>query len=406
MFLGLLLPGSLVSGSDGHDYRLGLIPVELAESYFPSGDRYLIPVDRSTETLIERAQAHESRGEAEQAYRVYSSAHRRAGGTPSEPYIRFKLCALETNPDTAIECLGETVEQFPNFPLVDAVRFELAFRLYIRREYTEALETLEAIQMNELDGIGIFTPSALLFSGIILSEQEEYERALFFFEESLTAMLQSGDPGYEPIFPALYLEIAKVHLQLDHFDRSERLLIRILGTSTSPIRQSESLWYLGRLYTETGDLNRAYSAFTRLSLDYPLSPLALQADREIVGAGEFEIVALSGVYDENILNGLYVYDAEVPDGTGGDVETGSGELSHGGRGYAVQIGSFARRMNAESEVKRLEGLGYAAYFVQAQVDGQDYFRVRIGPYSSREEASTALEELKTKGLPGFIVRDE
>ena len=62
----------------------------------------------------------------------------------------------------------------------------------------------------------------------------------------------------------------------------------------------------------------------------------------------------------------------------------------------VQAGAFSFLKNAESLRQRLSGLADASV-TPAQVDGQDLYRVRVGPLASLEQADETLEKLINNG---------
>jgi cell division septation protein DedD len=67
-------------------------------------------------------------------------------------------------------------------------------------------------------------------------------------------------------------------------------------------------------------------------------------------------------------------------------------------GHAVHTDSFKSRFNAEKELERLQRLGYAGYLDQATIPGRGvWFRIMVGPFSSRDEAREVLEQLKSAG---------
>lgn len=386
--------------ADDREYRLTIIPADIARSYFPTGENYLIPVDSKTESLVERARYYESGGSLQQALKVYTMASRRAAGTPAAPYIIFKQCSLEADPERAVSCLSGLIEGYPDFPLIDAVRFELAFRFYIGEEHDRALEILREIEENERGGSIVLTPSAIFFSGIIRAEQEYFEEALSDYGRALEAMHLAGGAELEGLYAALYLETAKAHFALGHFERAEHLLVRIYGTAPSSTARSEALWYLALLYVEREDWGGAYSAYSLLVEQFPDSLFAVQAKRELGSMEAFEIRNIEGVYDTSILTGLHSFDTP-------DRETaGQGAASESGIGFAVQIGSFSQQENAKALVQQLKELGFPAFLVQAQVNGEYYFRVRVGTFDREEDARTALSGLQDKGYSGFILREE
>lgn len=70
----------------------------------------------------------------------------------------------------------------------------------------------------------------------------------------------------------------------------------------------------------------------------------------------------------------------------------------GAGGYSVQVGAFATSAEAEKLATRLRGRG-----LEARVDGtRKPFRVRVGRYKTRSEATSALVRLKKAGINGFV----
>lgn len=72
------------------------------------------------------------------------------------------------------------------------------------------------------------------------------------------------------------------------------------------------------------------------------------------------------------------------------------------RSYSVQVAATNTRGGAQTIVTRMAGRGY-----QARIDGTAApFRVRVGRYSTRAEATRALAAMKAKGIDGFIATVE
>jgi tetratricopeptide (TPR) repeat protein len=387
--LSALHAGDSISGSP-------IVPEDIARSYFPRGEAYLIPADDKTEGLIERARYHESRGNFRQALKIYAMASRKAAGTPSAPYILFKQCSLEEDYGRAEDCLSSIIEDYPDFPLVDAVRYELAFRRYLVGEFSQALEMLGAIEESERNGIAVLTPSALFLSGVIRAEQEEYALALSLYEQSLESMHVAGSGDSAVFYAALYLEIAKAQLALGYLDEAEKLLLRVNGTAPSLLLRCEALWQLGLLYESRSDAVGAYSVYTTLTDRYPDSPFGLKAKRKLESMDAAGLRNIEALYDESILTGQYGVEEE---------EQGEAEPVPE-RGYAVQMGSFSRRENARVLEQQLKQLGFPAFVVTARLDGEDYYRVRVGSFSSEEEARQELSLLQNEGYSGFVLREE
>ncbi len=64
--------------------------------------------------------------------------------------------------------------------------------------------------------------------------------------------------------------------------------------------------------------------------------------------------------------------------------------------FNIQIDAVMDRTSAEQMIARLQKLGYHASMVPTDISGQTWWRVRVGPYQSQEEASAAEQELRTK----------
>jgi cell division septation protein DedD len=69
--------------------------------------------------------------------------------------------------------------------------------------------------------------------------------------------------------------------------------------------------------------------------------------------------------------------------------TGSPDRS----GYAVQVAAVNAKSEADSIATRLSGKGYAAY-VENPKGSQKMFRVRVGTFKTRSEATTVANKLK------------
>jgi cell division septation protein DedD len=62
--------------------------------------------------------------------------------------------------------------------------------------------------------------------------------------------------------------------------------------------------------------------------------------------------------------------------------------------YSIQVASYDRRSNAESEIHNLKGMHYDAYIDKKSIRGKKYYRVRIGPILSKKKAIRMLNEVQ------------
>ncbi len=91
-----------------------------------------------------------------------------------------------------------------------------------------------------------------------------------------------------------------------------------------------------------------------------------------------------------------------------DNEIGSGEgsetasapapparaLAPGAKPYNIQIEAVMDKSGADEMVSRLKTLGYSAQEIKVALNGQTWYRVRIGPYASADEANAAQNKLR------------
>ncbi len=71
--------------------------------------------------------------------------------------------------------------------------------------------------------------------------------------------------------------------------------------------------------------------------------------------------------------------------------------------WAVQLGSFSNKDNAERLAADLRKQGYAAFLSQVAADGGQLHRVRIGPQRDRDGAEAMARRLEKVGHKGQVV---
>ena len=73
-------------------------------------------------------------------------------------------------------------------------------------------------------------------------------------------------------------------------------------------------------------------------------------------------------------------------------------------GYAVQVGSFASRNNADRLLAQLAELDHDAFVHSEESGGRTIHRVRVGSFAEREQAESLQERLRDEaGLEGIVV---
>ncbi|MCB0220042.1 MAG: SPOR domain-containing protein, partial [Chrysiogenetes bacterium] len=73
--------------------------------------------------------------------------------------------------------------------------------------------------------------------------------------------------------------------------------------------------------------------------------------------------------------------------------------------FTVQVGSFTRSSDAERLASKLGSQGYPAYVARGVVNGTTYYRVRVGKYQTRDEASRMASKVKrAEAMDAFATR--
>jgi tetratricopeptide (TPR) repeat protein len=347
------------------------VPQDLYDRSFPQGGLYGIPEDPRAAPLVRRAGAYEEKKQWRAAGNTYALAYKRAGKGAAAPYILFKRCVLDEDLNRSVEGLRELLQGFPSFPLIDAVRLELAVRLSLQRQYEPALSALSGAEN------GDFAPYAAALSGELYYKLGKYEQSLDSYERSRGGLAEAAVPSVVPsgdFFPVrCYLGMAKTLIARgDETGRKGawELLRRIAGTPSHPFFQAEAL-----------DLLRGISQ-------------------------KGEQPAPDLISDEALLRGSYrlgpdgrLLPAERP------FENPRGQAAEGNDqgNYTVQIGSFGKRENADNMVSEITGKGFSGFLSEATVGGKPLFRVKVGPFANLPEAEEVKKRLGALGYSGFVV---
>ncbi len=191
-------------------------------------------------------------------------------------------------------------------------------------------------------------------------------------------------------------------------------LQRVIVEYGRSVWADSALVLLTQLYFAQGDPAAAAQAAERLRRDYPDSPLKARA--AFWGAR-----AYFDLKDESRGCALI---REALDGSGADVEfmnqvsfyvprctagatavpaapSADSQAKPTATGYAVQVLAVKSAAQVDEMLTRLKVMGFDARVVR---DTSGLFKVRVGPYSTREEAQRAQRRLKTRlGGQPFVV---
>jgi cell division septation protein DedD len=75
-----------------------------------------------------------------------------------------------------------------------------------------------------------------------------------------------------------------------------------------------------------------------------------------------------------------------------------------GHAWAVQLGSFASRDNADKLMRQWKGQGFSVYVSSVGAGRAARHRVRIGPLADHDGAAQTVAKLKSLGQAASIVK--
>lgn len=325
----------------------------------------------------------------------------------------------------------------------------------------DSMEKLrEAFQAGRHDEAGALVPEALAGA----SREDSAEVA--FYEASMERVAELADMKMmeivrkypkSPFAEKALLRSAIYQFETDNLARSEYLLRRILTEYLpSPLEPEVRLW-LGRNYVRRGEYRSAKVELTHglgCLGDYPKTPSRIEGELSYL-LGE----ACMGEKDLRAAHEAYVHVTllELEDpllvlamtkltsvceelGMREEAKLWSARLERRGgealeeklkeaerdapplafdppreeepshpsaaEAFWVQVGSFSSNSNAEELRKVLAGQGLDAAVRRGKVDGENVYRVRLGPFHEKNTALESLARLRQIGMDGRVLRGE
>ncbi|HEY2463702.1 MAG TPA: SPOR domain-containing protein [Steroidobacteraceae bacterium] len=85
------------------------------------------------------------------------------------------------------------------------------------------------------------------------------------------------------------------------------------------------------------------------------------------------------------------------------VESAVPSPTSSGRGWSVQLGSFASRTNADNLTRQVKGQGFSVFVLPGGAGTSVRYRVRVGPLADRGSAERTAAKLKSLGHIGSLV---
>lgn len=233
-----------------------------------------------------------------------------------------------------------------------------------------------------------------------------------YLTDSLLATLPHESPR---VADALYWRAATAPSAVD----AERDYLRITVEHPYSRRAPDALLALAQLEFARGNRSAARRRFDRLLRDYPSGKHVARAS---LWSGRLAIE------ERDMVAGCATLDAGLPHIAAEDVElrnqfeyfvsqcerlpaapadtlvvaTPADSAPAKGAAFSVQVAAYTAQRDATSLAVHLKQRGFDARVIGDKAP----YRVRVGRYATREEASAALTKMKAAGLSGLVVEAE
>jgi hypothetical protein len=260
-----------------------------------------------------------------------------------------------------------------------------------------------------------FAQKALLRSAIYQFENDNLAKSEYLLRKILTEHLPS------PFEPEVRLWLGKNYVMRGEHRSAKVELTHGLEClegypKTPSYVEGELSYWLGEACEANNELQAAYQAYLQVTLLEQEDPLLVLAMRKLALLSDklgkpldaelwrekYESRAGESL-GENIASGER---RPLPAGDGETREEKPAAPRADEEAFWVQMGSFSSNSNAEELKDLLVEKGFAASVSRIKVEGKNYFRVRLGPYSDRDAALEALDRVKHLGIDGRVLKGE
>lgn len=143
----------------------------------------------------------------------------------------------------------------------------------------------------------------------------------------------------------------------------------------------------------------------------PVAPRDANREEEIVAKAEPPGTLESRVLDASTQNSVALRDTMSGAAKGALLPAVSAAKPEAGTAtptekFVIQVGAFSNDAQAAEMVKRLQGKGYDSFVASGEGGGDARWRVRVGPFKSRDIAEQTATKLKQQEkLPTWILAE-
>jgi hypothetical protein len=213
--------------------------------------------------------------------------------------------------------------------------------------------------------------------------------------ESLLGRAQRGSPDLDQ----LYYYLALSYMKDRNFMRTSDICEIILKEFPRSKFVPQAHYVLIDAYAGSGNYAAARACAASFLIKYPGTEHAREVEsrmRDFKGRGGNENIAPRAAPEPDSA-------AAEPDIVlAPDLKPGA-EMPPAAGSFWIQVGAFSSGRNADNLASKLRAAAYSAAVSPAVSKGMAIYKVRVGPYYSREEAQAVSVKLSRQGYPTKVV---
>jgi len=343
-------------------------------------------------------------GDAVRTVREINRFRRRFPGSDFDDRALILLSSLEKDYYRVISYYTLFLQKYPNHTAAEKIRWNLAQTYYLHSNYTEAALQFEKYRMQYT--LSPRRIEAAYWLGIIYVNQNQFVAA----EEAFTGCI-TNDGDYHDWG---LLGMA----QIPHLQGKNLEAIAAYNEAISIITNREviviALAHLAELYFQTTDYKHALYVYQIVYQQFPLSYEAERAGAQIrlirsrhpdltesrpsaFSMKHYQTGKTASVSDTSATvvhttsSSINTVSAQLP-AHGSVIVVAPGDGAIPAVGWSIQVGAFKERARAANLRSLFSGKGYTnTYIMPVAVKGVTWYRVRLGPYTSKRDALQAMD---------------
>jgi TolA-binding protein len=307
--------------------------------------------------------------------------------------ILFMQTFLQPSIDASIKGYQKLIEKYPNSKFIAKAYFQLGQLYYFQNDYDKALEKFGRVIVSYSDDNVYWTTR--YWRCKTLMAKGEYESAI----SSLNSLIESAfrELGKDTILMAL----GNCYTSMGDHEKARATYASIIEsipgspwTPSAHILMAKSLQILGKAEEVKPLLQKLIEA-------YPDS-LETQQAKDILNSLSPEKVEQVKPVEKTVeeteeSKPVIITPVEPP-------KTETTKQMDSGHYFSIQVGAFSSKNIADDLVNNLKNKGYYVEVLKSSTKKGDIYKVRVGKFKSREEATKVERDLKTKeNLPTGIV---